>query len=146
MQKVDKEALKMAVVYLLSYFVFARIWALSIKQLNWSNAQDLLNVERTAVNSNDFMDLYAKVLILVLVVFLGGVTVYCVAWLIRRFDNGTHFSHLATVRWALAGFGFSLNAFTDLLGGYWSTIGTLFFLTAPYWLIFRKLSRPVTKL
>lgn len=146
MQKRDKKALKMSVVYLVSYFVFARIWGWLIEQLNWSNSEDLLNMERTAVDSNEFMDLYIEVVILVLFVFLGGVTIYCVAWLIRRFDNGTHFSQFAIFRWALAGFGFSLNAFTDLLGGYWSTFGTLFFLIMPYWLVFRKLSRPVAKL
>jgi hypothetical protein len=114
--------------------------------LNWSNSQVLLSAQRTAVNSNDFADLYIKVALLGLAVFLTGVTIYCVAWLIRRFDNGTHFSHLATFRWVLAGFGFSLNAFTDLFGGYWSTFGTLFFLIVPYWLVFRKLSWPVAKL
>ena len=146
MQKLDKEALKMSVVYLVSYFAFAQIWAWLIELLNWSNSQDLLSAERRVINNNDFTDLYIRVVLLLLFVFLSGVTIYCVAQLIRRFDNGTHFSHLAAFRWALAGFGFSLNAFTDLLGGYWRTFGTLFFLIVSYWLIFRKLSWPVAKL
>ena len=33
MQKVDKEALKMSVVYFVSYFVFARIWVLLIEAI-----------------------------------------------------------------------------------------------------------------
>jgi hypothetical protein len=136
----------MSVVYLVSYFGFAQIWAWLIELLNWSNSQDLLSAERRIVNSNDFADVYIKVALLLLFVFLSGVTIYSVAWLIRRFDSGTHFSHLATFRWILVGFGFSLNAFTDLLGGYWSTFGTLFFLIVPYWLVFRKLSLPVAKL
>ena len=145
MQKFDKEALKMSVVYLVSYFAFAQIWVWLFELLNWFNSQDLL-AQRTAVNSNDFADLYAKAVVSVLFIFLSGVTIYCVAQLIRRFDNGTHFGYLAALRWALAGFGFSLNAFTDLLGGYCRTFGTLFFLIVSYWLVFRKLSWPVTKL
>ena len=146
MQKLDKEALKMSVVYLVSYFAFAQIWVWLFDLLNWSNSQDLLSIERTAVNSNDFAHSYGKVVASVLILFLYGITIYCVAQLIQRFDNGTHFGYLAALRWALVGFGFSLNEFTDLLGGYWITFGTLFFLIVPYWLVFRKLSWPVAKL